>query len=91
MANRKRRTGSGPVPLKVVQVRPRSQITLPPEVLQALGAEVGDYLACEVREGVALLWKAALYPPGGPAGGIWKVLGSAGEAGREQGNHTTGR
>jgi AbrB family looped-hinge helix DNA binding protein len=51
-------TGTSDVSL--VKIKDRAQITLPPEVRQALNVGVGDYLEAEVVEGGVLLKPVAV-------------------------------
>jgi AbrB family looped-hinge helix DNA binding protein len=46
--------------MALVKIKDRSQITLPPEVRQALNVGVGDYLEAEVVEGGVLLKPVAV-------------------------------
>lgn len=46
--------------MALVKVRDRAQITLPPEVRQALNIATGDYLEAEVVEGGVLLKPVAV-------------------------------
>jgi AbrB family looped-hinge helix DNA binding protein len=46
--------------MALVKIKDRAQITLPPEVRQALNVGVGDYLHVEVVEGGVLLKPVAV-------------------------------
>ena len=46
--------------MALVKIKDRAQITLPPEVRQALNVGVGDYLEAEVVEGGVLLKPVAV-------------------------------
>jgi AbrB family looped-hinge helix DNA binding protein len=46
--------------MALVKIKDRAQITLPPEVRQALNVGVGDYLEAEIVEGGVLLKPVAV-------------------------------
>lgn len=53
-------TKQGTSDMALVKIKDRAQITLPPEVRQALNVGVGDYLEAEVVEGGVLLKPVAV-------------------------------
>lgn len=67
----------------LVKIKDRAQITLPPEVRQALRVGVGDYLEAEVVEGGVLLKPVAVIERTKAWDELFKVLEGVGYQGPE--------
>jgi AbrB family looped-hinge helix DNA binding protein len=69
--------------MALVKIKDRAQITLPPEVRQALKVGVGDYLEAEVVEGGVLLKPVAVVERTKEWDALFKVLNQVRYAGPE--------
>lgn len=69
--------------MALVKIKDRAQITLPPDVRQALNVGVGDYLETEVVEGGVLLKPVAVVERTKTWDELFKMLGKVHDQGAE--------
>ena len=69
--------------MALVKIKDRAQITLPPDVRQALNVGVGDYLEAEVVEGGVLLKPVAVVERTKAWDELFTVLGKVHDQGTE--------